>query len=331
MDRVDYQSMIIQDLVNDYNEKKLNLNPWYQRRSVWSEPQKSYLINTILERKPLPALYIRHSIDLEKGKSVKEVVDGQQRSRAILEFYEGRYAARADANAPKRKYSDFSPIEKERFLLTPISIGFLLGADDRDVIDIFARINSVSKSLNIQEKRNARYSGEFKQFALNQATSRLDFWRNLNIFSANDIARMDEVAFTSDIILNLLKGLSDYRPAAIDDLYKKNDNNFADRDVISKRLNNVFEQLYKIDKSAITETIFQRQPLIFSLIIALDSLKNVSSERLQAALFEMDAAVKDDDLKTEPVENFRTAIASSTQRLASRTTRDNFMKSYLKK
>jgi hypothetical protein len=60
MDRVDYQSMIIQDLVNDFNDDKLDLNPWYQRRSVWTRPQKAYLINTLLERKPIPALYIRH-------------------------------------------------------------------------------------------------------------------------------------------------------------------------------------------------------------------------------------------------------------------------------
>ena len=66
MDRVDYQSFIIQDLINDYNDQKLDLNPWYQRRSVWTQPQKAYLINTLFERKPIPAVYIRHTIDLEK-------------------------------------------------------------------------------------------------------------------------------------------------------------------------------------------------------------------------------------------------------------------------
>lgn len=331
MDRVDYQSMIIQDLVNDHLDKKLNLNPWYQRRSVWSEPQKSYLINTILERKPIPALYIRHSIDIERGKSVKEVVDGQQRIRAIIDFYECNFAARADANSPKKKFSEFSASDKEHFLLTPISIGFLLGADDRDVIDIFARINSVSKSLNIQEKRNARFSGEFKQFALHQATNRLDFWKSMGIFSANDIARMDEVSFISDIILNLLKGLSDFRPAALDKLYKEREVNFPESDEIKYRLDRIFEQLYCIDKSAITETIFQRQPLIFSLILVLDEIKNLKKDHLQSAMFEIDSLAKDDDLKNEKVDEFRAAIASSTQRLASRKIRDNFIRSHLKK
>ena len=71
----------------------LNLNPWYQRRSVWNDSQKSYLINTLFERKPIPTIYIRHTIDLEKEKSIKEVVDGQQRIRAILSFYRGEITA----------------------------------------------------------------------------------------------------------------------------------------------------------------------------------------------------------------------------------------------
>lgn len=55
MDRVDYQSLIVQDLINWYDAKELNLNPWYQRRAVWKNAQKSYLINTLLEDKPIPS------------------------------------------------------------------------------------------------------------------------------------------------------------------------------------------------------------------------------------------------------------------------------------
>ena len=89
MDRGEYQPLIIQDLVNLDRNDKLNLNPWYQRRSVWTSTQKAYLINTIFEKKPVPSLYIRHSLDLEKERSVKEVVDGQQRIRSVLEYVNG--------------------------------------------------------------------------------------------------------------------------------------------------------------------------------------------------------------------------------------------------
>ena len=71
MERVDYESLIIQDLLNFHDDHSLNIEPWYQRRSVWSGPQKAYLINTIFEKKPVPSVYIRHQIDLEQERSIK--------------------------------------------------------------------------------------------------------------------------------------------------------------------------------------------------------------------------------------------------------------------
>ena len=186
MDRVDYQSLVIQDIVNLQKSDELNLSPWYQRRSVWNPAQKSYLINTLLEKKPIPAIYIRHSLDLEKSKSIKEVVDGQQRTRTILGFCNDEFTAKHPSHLRKVKFSQLNRDQQQHFLLTSIPVGFLLGATDADVIDIFGRINSISKSLNAQEKRNAAYSGEMKQLCLQQSSSRITFWRNYIIFTAND-------------------------------------------------------------------------------------------------------------------------------------------------
>ena len=327
MDRVDYQSLIIQDLLNDNRDNKLNLSPWYQRRSVWTRPQKAYLINTLFERKPIPALYIRHFIDMERSSSVKEVVDGQQRARAIIEYCENEFSAKTGQKSTRRTFNQLTPTEREKFLLTPLPVGFLLGADDSDVIDIFARINSVSKTLNAQEKRNAQFSGEFKQFILSESTERLGLWRNLSIFSANDIARMVEVQFMSDVVYNLINGLSDFRPSALDSIYKKYDEDFDKYEEIGKRLENIFEHIYKIGKNAIVDTIFQRQPLFFSLMIAIDQKKSISKSKLENALFDMDREFNDEDLATDEIVNFRKASTATTQRISSRIVRDKFIKS----
>ena len=171
MDRVDYEKLIIQDLLNLYNNGELNLSPWYQRRAVWSVPQKSYLLNTIFEQKPIPTLYIRHSLDIEAEKSIREVVDGQQRIRAIIEFVKDSFPTKHPSHERKVKYSQLKRNEIEEFKLTNLSVGYLLGASDGDVIEIFGRLNSVSKALNAQEKRNAAFSGEFKQFSLRDRKS----------------------------------------------------------------------------------------------------------------------------------------------------------------
>ena len=327
MDRVDYQSLIIQDLLNDHSDEKLNLNPWYQRRSVWSRPQKSYLINTLLERKPIPALYIRHSVDLELGKSIKEVVDGQQRSRSIIEFCADEFTTRLPGTKSRKRFSQLTRDQRERFLLTPIPVGVLLGATDEDVIDIFGRINSVSKSLNAQEKRNSKHSGEFKQFSLSIATRYLKFWREAGIFTANDIARMNEVQFIADLIFNLMNGVSDFRPSALDKLYIDNDEEFEREDEISNRIENVMKVLLEIEHTTFKDTIFRRQPIFFSLFLALDASNGITSNALKTKLHSIDAEFEDDDAEGEDIVVFRDAVASSTQRLTSRNTRHTFLTS----
>ena len=325
MDRVDYQSFIIQDLLNDYRDAKLDLNPWYQRRSVWSRPQKSYLLNTLFERKPIPAIYIRHGIDLAKEKSVKEIVDGQQRCRAIIEYREDKFPARIAERGQRKTFSQLTRSERERFLLTPLPIGYLLGATDADVIDIFARINSVSKNLNSQEKRNARFSGEFKQFCINFSTENLPFWRATEIFTANDIARMNEVLFTSDLIYNLINGLSDFRPAAIDKIYQENEDDFPESENVDRRLSKVFDELINLNPEVFKNTIFSRQPIFFSLVFCLDFKGGRIRKDFEDRLYAIDAEYRDEDNRSKEVDAFSDAVAASTQRLASRQVRQEFL------
>lgn len=329
MDRVQYESIVIQDLVNLSRSDELNLSPWYQRRSVWTTPQKAYLINTLLEQKPIPAIYVRHSIDIEKGKSIREVVDGQQRTRTILDFCVDRFLAFHPGKNRKLRFSHLTDKDKQNFLLTSIPVGYLLGATDEDVIEIFGRINSVSKTLNAQERRNARYSGDFKQFCLRQAASRLQFWRAYGIFSANDIARMNEVQFVSDVVLNMLNGLSDFGAQRLDAIYEKYDSDFPSADAVEKRLDRVFDLLVQIDPQLFRETVFNRQPIFFSLMLVIDSLDTIPRSKLEEVILEVDARFRsEDNFKSEDL-GFRSAASASTQRIAQRTTRDGYIRSFL--
>lgn len=329
MDRVDYQSLIIQDILNLEKSEELNLTPWYQRRSVWSPAQKSYLINTLFERKPLPAIYIRHSLDLDKGKSIKEIVDGQQRTRTIIDYSRNRFSAKHPSHDKKVKFSELNKTQQHDFLMTAIPVGYLLGANDADVIDIFGRINSVSKTLNAQEKRNAMFSGDFKQFCLYQSSSRIEFWRAYGIFTANDIARMIEVQFISDIAVNFINGLSDFKPKVIDDFYKKYDEEFEYLTEMKERFDRVFDFIASLNTETITETIFKRQPIFFSLIVVLDSLEALDVKVVEEAIEAINARFNAEENQTEEDVEFIKACTSTTQRISQRNIRDTYIRKYV--
>jgi hypothetical protein len=319
--------------VNQHKADELDLNPWYQRRSVWKRPQKAYLINTIFVKKPVPSVYVRHYLDLKKEKSIKEIVDGQQRIRSILEYIAGDFNARHPNHKKPIAYKKLSTAERRAFLMTALSFGTLIGADDTDVIEIFGRLNSVSKTLNAQEKRNARFSGELKQFALSEAARRVELWRTLAVFTSNDIARMMEVQFVADLTLNMVNGLSDFSEKRLDDFYSQFDETFPKRNAIETRIEKVVEKIVGLDVAAIRDTIFSRSPLFFTLFILLDSTaKRVGTRKLEAVLYSIDQSFNSDvpvsDRKKADAD-FYLACTSSTQRIKSRRVRQDYLKKAL--
>jgi len=332
MDRVEYQSLIIQDIINLEKRQELDTNPWYQRRSVWTSPQKSYLINTLFEKKPIPSIYIRHILNMDKGLSIKEIVDGQQRVKAIISYCNLEFSARHPAHNSPVKLNELSKSQRQSFLLSAVPVGYLLGANDSDVIDIFARINSVSKTLNFQEKRNALFSGEFKQFCTKEAVIRTEFWKDYNVFSANDIARMNEVQFISDLTINLINGITDFSQSKLNVFYKANDDVFKNQSNLRKRIEVVFDKLVSISPDTLKDSIFIRQPIFFSLFLAIDAKNSVSNAKLERAISEIDNRFNSDKPMAErPKEDvaFYNACSASTQRLANRKIRNNYISKFL--
>ena len=80
----------ISDILAWMKDKTLVLNTDFQRRSVWPPSARVFLIDTILRDCPMPNIYIRTKTDLKTRRGYREVVDGQQRLRAINDFASDR-------------------------------------------------------------------------------------------------------------------------------------------------------------------------------------------------------------------------------------------------
>ena len=333
MDRVDYESLIIQDLLGYFDRDELDISPWYQRRSVWSKAQKAYLINTIHENKPVPSIYIRHAVDLATEQSIKEVVDGQQRVRCVLEYRDNLFPARHPQHSKPPYFSNLKPRERIHFLQSSLSVGYLVGATDSNVMEIFARINSISKTLNPQEKRNAQFSGAFKEFCLNEAVERLAFWRDNRIFSDIQISRMLEVQFIADLVMNLVEGLQDFSSKSLDNYYKINEEEFSHEAKVRERLDRAFTFLLDLPEGLLRNTIFSVPQLLFSLILVIDSTQKPTSRVIKQCVVDLDAGVEavrsgenTEAMTTEVYESFK---SGNLHRIRSRSVRDAEISRYV--
>ena len=111
------QTYTISDFVQWDHQKQLELSPSFQRGAVWTPQAQTFLIDTILKQLPIPQIYLRTRVNPATKATVREVVDGQQRLRAILMFARNdlRLGARSGEFAGMR-YNDLPPETQEQFL-----------------------------------------------------------------------------------------------------------------------------------------------------------------------------------------------------------------------
>lgn len=73
----------------DYREDYITRPP-YQRKSVWSVKKQQSLFDSLFRRYYVPRLVVRE-VRLDDDRTVREIIDGQQRITAIQDFFDGKY------------------------------------------------------------------------------------------------------------------------------------------------------------------------------------------------------------------------------------------------
>jgi len=207
MKKFDARSYSIADFLEWSANGLLDLSPKFQRRGVWTRAAKSFLIDTILRGKPMPKVLLTQ--DLVAKKNVRTVVDGQQRIRTILEFASDGFTVLKSHNADfsGRKFSQFSPEEQSIILQYEVGVDLLYNVSLADMLDIFARINTYSVTLNAQEKLNAKYLGVFKTQAYELGHAYAKYWLDSGVLTEKIISRMGEAELASDLLVALVNGI----------------------------------------------------------------------------------------------------------------------------
>lgn len=184
-----------------YEKKQLDLNPPYQRRSVWSPRDKRYFIDTILNNYPAPPIFLHKSLD-ENGRSTYHVVDGKQRLQTIIDFSENKIRIPDDfAEVPlqKKRWKDIERSTRERFWNYSLAVEMLPDVSDSFIRNIFDRINRNSRKLMPQEMRHAKYDGWFIKKA--EAESELKEWTDFGVVTPARMKRMADVQFISELLM----------------------------------------------------------------------------------------------------------------------------------
>jgi len=333
----------ISDIVQWYRKKELVINETFQRYSVWTPQAKTFLIDTILHALPIPKIYIRTILNPKHQTSVREIVDGQQRVRAIVEFADNKLllSKRSDDYQGMR-YGDLHDEQKEAFLGYIMTVDQLLNASDDDVIDIFARLNSYTVTLNAAEKRHAEFQTEFKHAVRKTAEKFRSFIEKYSIFTVRQRFRMLDDEFFAQAFGIIIQGVTDGGATRLRKLYTMEDDDTFTEHVQKEALNKLTFAIDFLDANVpdILSGILGKHYQVLMLIAAIlhhkygippgqiDPMPTRSSLASSDTITYRVAALEHAFSAETPPQRygkFIEASSSSTQRISSRRIRFPFL------
>lgn len=175
------------ELIERYEDDEL-VKPELQRNYVWSRPEASRFIDSLLLGLPVPSIFLAQTQD-EKLL----IIDGYQRIMTVRDYVRGIFSqddrsfalSRSDRINPRwrgKVFNELSDTEQRRIKNTTIhAIIFSQqrepASEDTSLFQVFERINTSGRTLLAQEIRNCVAQGSFNAMLI--SLNKYPKWREL--------------------------------------------------------------------------------------------------------------------------------------------------------
>jgi len=200
-----YELKIV-DLIQLIESKKIDLKPSYQRNEVWSKKDQESLIDSILTGFPLPNFFL-----FKKPDGIIEMVDGQQRARAIYNFYQGQITA-----SNKKGFNSIDPTDFLNYKINITEIDEVV--DENSIRNFYVLVNKKGIQLNTPEINKAEFAATRFMFLVEELLENQKF-SNLELFTDAIIKRMNDRSYVEELLAYLLFGITD-KKNAVEKIYE---------------------------------------------------------------------------------------------------------------
>ena len=275
-----------------YTRHLLDLEPPYQRRSVWNQEYKDFFIDTVLNGYPAPAIFLYQEITSE-GRSKYSVVDGKQRLSTLFEFAENKFPVSEQATLTRLRGKSFKDLVnevKQIFWKYQFAVEYVPSDDEGIINDIFNRINRNVSKLTPQELRHARFNGGF----ITTVEDLTDWMASLlppNFPSIPARARnqMKDVEFVALLLLFLEEGVKSYRQDDLDKAFNDRDLAWEEQDEIKSEFKQVILSIKELLACSplhinLSKTRLKNQADFYSFFSAIAELNREKLLNITAAI-----------------------------------------------
>lgn len=325
----------ISDIRDWQSTGRLEIQPDFQRKEVWSEAARIMLMDTILRGIPMPKIFV--SSEILDDKTRRTVIDGQQRISAILAFLNDKFVLAPPYSGvlAGKRFSEIPVEQRNNFLQYRIDFNEAMEFSEDELRETYSRLNKYSVQLTKQELRRADFPGDFLQVSESLASN--EFLEAGKVFSLANRRRLSDVEFMSELLAALISGPQDKRDT-LDDFYLKYSTwEESEKSALVGRFNAVLSDLQILfpAEKPISATRFKQKSDLYSLVLAIDDLRThggtlegVDPECLWMDLRMLDYLIAPES-PSQDCRDYAIKCVSQANTLGSRRWRAEFLKALL--
>jgi len=265
--------------VDLHRRELLELDPPYQRRSVWTQRYREDFIETVLLGYPAPSLFLYEEIK-DDGSTNYAVVDGKQRLTTLFAFVDGEFSTRDESTAlppPERGcyFSDLDSSVKQRFWSYEFTVEYLPSTDESLLTEVFDRINRNVAKLTRQELRHARYGEGVFARAVEALESEMRGLINTSNFPRiveSSRRQMKDVELVATLVLLIENGPESTSQDDLDAVFAKRDDEWERQTEVAERLRTAFRFIGRLVESQqeVATSRLRNQGDFYALVGAVD-------------------------------------------------------------
>ena len=334
MDR-DSNFQMLSWFTDQYRMGNLDLEPPYQRKSIWNNDYKVYFIDTILRNFPCPTIFLAVEIS-PTGLTKYHVVDGKQRLLAVFEFVNDELATSAvtpagysDPDYADKYFSQLPDKVKARFWGYKFTIEYLKTESRKDLNDSFDRLNRNVARLNAQELRHARHAGVFISYVTQLSDD--PFWKDMGISTPSRIRRMLDIEYVSEIFLVVMHGVKDGR-YHLDSYYAWYDDEIPDLEENRRKYEVCKNLIANLD---VYKTRYRNLADLYSLWSTMAKLYDENGSSLEIDikqtrenLLQLAQDIRE-DIEEQLVQDYKLAVLQASNSIRSRQRREDALKALI--
>ncbi|MEV6695406.1 DUF262 domain-containing protein [Micromonospora sp. NPDC051196] len=312
--------------------RRLDLDPPYQRRSVWNVEYKQFFIDSLIRNYPAPTIFLQVDVSAD-APTLYRVIDGKQRLTALFEFIDDKFQAPetlSDLGLDGLYYSELPDDTKIALLEYVFAVENISKASPTELNEAFDRLNRNVARLNKQELRHARYGGEFLRKV--EGLAEHPFWAQIGIATPARIRRMLDVEYVSELYIVSMKGSQDGKDY-LDYHYAVNDSEITDEKRADENFIATLDTLRELDQDfPLRPSRFSNLADFYSLWVAVsDMIRAGNSVAVRIAaqgLFEF--ADEIDSQRTDRARSYLLAAVQGSNKKSNRDIRADILRTILK-